>query len=76
MTETIEIKTRGQVEKISRLAGDAPYPVWLSEGNVRLDARSLLGLFALIGHRASVVAGDGADPGHFRRMVRQMSAPR
>ena len=57
MTKTIDIKSKEQVEKISELASQAPYGVWLSTGAVMLDARSLLGLFALVGKKARVVVG-------------------
>ena len=49
MNRTIEIKTPEQVEKINRLACEAPYEVWLSTDTLMLDARSLLGLMALVG---------------------------
>ncbi len=72
MTREIDIKDRAQVERINRLASEAPYEVWLSTETVMLDARSLLGLFALIGKRAAVVAEDSADPRQFGRMVDRM----
>lgn len=72
VTRTIEIKNKDQLERINRLASQAPYPVWLSMGNLRLDARSLLGLFAFIGKRAQLVAGDGVDPDQFEDLVARM----
>lgn len=62
MNRTIEIKTPEQVEKINRLACEAPYEVWLSTDTLMLDARSLLGLMALVGQRVHVVAEDDVDP--------------
>ena len=38
-----------------------------------LDARSLLGLFALIGKKAKVVVDDGVSPRSFQHMVAKMS---
>ena len=58
MTKVIDIKDQAQVEKINALACKTPYEVWLSTDTLMLDARSLLGLFALIGKRARVVAED------------------
>ena len=55
MTRNIDIKTEEQVGRINRLACEAPYEVWLSTDTVMLDARSLLGLYALVGQRAKVV---------------------
>ncbi len=73
MTRTIDIKSKSQVQNINYLASEAPYEVWLSAGNVMLDARSLLGLFTLIGHRASVVVEDDVNPTQFERLVNRMA---
>lgn len=72
MTRTIDIKTKEQVEKINRLASEAPYEVWLSAGDVMLDARSLLSLFTLIGKRTHVVADDDVNPKNFDHLVSRM----
>ena len=73
MNRTIEIKTPEQVEKINRLACEAPYEVWLSTDTLMLDARSLLGLMALVGQRVHVVAEDDVDPKLFSRLVEKMA---
>ena len=73
MTKTIEITSDSQVEKINRLASEAPYEVWLSDDTVMLDARSLLGLFALVGKRVNVVAEDNVNPRSFERLVNKMA---
>ena len=72
MYKEIEITSEAQVEKIKRLACDAPYEVWLSSGSVMLDARSLLGLFALIGKKAHVVVEDHVTPRSFQKLVTKM----
>ena len=72
MTKVIDIKTKEQAEKISDLASKAPYEVWLSDDTVMLDARSLLGLFALVGKRVNVVAEDNVNPRSFERLVNKM----
>ncbi len=72
MTKVIDIKDESQVEKINRLACEAPYEVWLSTDTVMLDARSLLGLFSLIGKRARVVAEDDVNPRQFNKLVSEM----
>ena len=38
-----------------------------------LDARSLLGLFALVGKRTYVVAEDNVDPRSFSKLVDKMA---
>ena len=73
MTKTIEITSKSQVEKINQLASKAPYEVWLSADAVMLDARSLLGLFALVGKKARVVVEDNVDPTAFGKLVDKMA---
>lgn len=72
MVREIEIKDRAQVERISRLASKTPYGVWLSCGAIMLDARSLLGLFALVGRKVSVIAEDDVDVQDFGELVSKM----
>ena len=72
MTKLIDIKTSKLAEKINLLASKAPYEVWLSTDTVMLDARSLLGLFALVGKKARVVAEDNVNPKAFSRLVSKM----
>ena len=73
MTRDIDIKSKDQVEKINRLACETPYEVWLYDGTVMLDARSLLGLYVLVGKRAKVVTEDGLDPKMVDRLVEKMA---
>lgn len=73
MFREIEIRNEEQVEKINQLACDAPYEVWLSSGSVMLDARSLLGLFALVGKKAHVVVEDYVTPRSFQKLVTKMA---
>ncbi len=74
MTKEIEIRSADQVYRINALAEKAPYEVWLATDTVMLDARSLMGLFALVGQRAKVVAEDDVSPRSFSRMVDKMEA--
>ena len=73
MVKEIMIKDKEQVAKINELATRAPYEVWVSDSTMMLDARSLLGLFALVGKKARVVAEDSVDPKAFARMVSKMA---
>ena len=72
MVKKLDIKDRDQVEKINELATQTPYEVWLSTDTLMLDARSLLGLFALVGRKANVVVEDGVAPRSFQKLVAQM----
>ena len=72
MTRDIDIKSEEQVVRINRLACEAPYEVWLSTDTVMLDARSLLGLYALVGQRAKVVTEDSLSRRTLDRLVKKM----
>ena len=61
MIKELNIKNEGQIRRINQIASQAPYEVWLNSGTVMLDARSLLGLYALIGKRVHVVAEEGVN---------------
>ena len=69
MVREIDIKSKEQAEKINQLACEAPYEVWVSTDTVMLDARSLLGLLALVGKKAHVVAEDDVNPISFGKLV-------
>ena len=73
MVKKLDIKDRYQVEKINELATETPYEVWLSTDTLMLDARSLLGLYALIGKRVNVVTEDSVDPKSLDRLVSKMA---
>lgn len=73
MTREIDIKSEEQVTRINRLACEAPYEVWLSTDTMMLDARSLLGLYGLVGQRAKVVTEDDLDPKAVNRLVAKMA---
>ena len=72
MTKSIVITDNQQVERINELARKAPYEVWLTDDTVMLDARSLLGLFALVGKRVNLVAEDDVNPKAFAKLVKKM----
>ena len=73
MVKELDIKDAGQVKRISELASKAPYEVWLSTDIVMLDARSLLGLFALVGRKANVVVEDDVAPKSFQKLITKMA---
>lgn len=72
MMKELDIKNADQVRRISDLASEAPYEVWLGTDIVMLDARSLLGLYALVGKKVKVVAEDDVDPKQFFKLVSKM----
>ena len=72
MTRPIDIKNEEHVRRIHKVACEAPCEVWLSTDTVMLDARSLLGLYALVGKHAKVVTEDDLNPKLVDRLVKNM----
>jgi hypothetical protein len=72
MVKELEIRDGAQVERINKLASEAPYEIWVSTDVIMLDARSLLGLYALVGKKVRMVAEDDVDPKQFFRLVDKM----
>lgn len=72
MVKQIDIKTPAQVQKLSELASQEPYDISLVTSTVVLDARSLLGLYSLIGQRVTVAADDHADPVRFAKLLKKL----
>lgn len=72
MYKDISIQSKSQIEHINDIACKAPFEIWLHGDSIMLDARSLLGLYALIGQRVHVVAEDDVDPRQFSKIVSKM----
>lgn len=72
MYRTIHIDTQDRVKRISDLASKEPYDIFLSNSNTMLNAKSILGLFSLVGQDVHIVAEDNADPYRFMRVVNKM----
>lgn len=72
MTQELTIKSVDQVKRISELASQEDYKILVSCGSVLLDARSIMGLFALIGKKANIVASDHASAKEFGKLVEKM----
>ena len=74
MERLIKIETKEKVQKICELATYSPYEVWLSVNGENLDARSILGLFSLVGKEAYVVVEDSVDRDSFNKLMDQIEA--
>ncbi|MBP3520517.1 MAG: hypothetical protein J6J87_04135 [Oscillospiraceae bacterium] len=78
MVKEIKIKDAAQLDRISRLAWDAPYEINLHTGAVSMDVRDITPTHMddLVGRTVCLVAGDNADPIHFGCLVEQMEGNR
>ena len=72
MVMPIHIDSCERVNNISNIACQVPFEIWLSSADAMLDARSLLGLYSLIGQDVYVVVEDNIDPDRFVKVVKKM----
>lgn len=72
MTYNIELKTKEDVMKLNKEASKQPFDIFVSYGNVTVDARSLLALFTIIGKCVNLVAPDHVKPDKFSKFVEKL----
>ena len=73
MVYPVRIKSAEDAVKICQEAAAADLGVTISCGTVILDPRSILGLLALVGKQALVVAPDHSNPSEFRHFIKKIS---
>lgn len=72
MVYPVHIKSTEDAIRICEEAAAADLGVTISCGNVILDPRSILGLLALVGKEALLVAPDHSDPYEFRHLIEKI----
>ena len=72
MVYPIQIKDARDAAKISEASAAADLDVTISCGPVIIDPRSILGLLALIGKDALLVAPDHINPCEFRQLINKI----
>jgi hypothetical protein len=72
MVYPIQIKDARDALKLSEASAAADMGVTISCGTVILDPRSVLGLLAIIGKKALLVAPDHSDPVEFRQLIQKI----
>ena len=58
--------------RLSELASQENFPIYISTPYGQLDARSVLGLFSIMGKSTNLVAPDGANEEEFRRFIQKL----
>lgn len=72
MVKRIHLDSEERIKRISDLASKEPYDIFLSNSIAMLNAKSILGLFSLLGQDVNIVAEDNADPYRFMKVVEKM----
>lgn len=72
MVYPISVKTKEDVIRINRVASEQEFDMSIVNGTNIVNAKSLLALFTLIGHKAYLSAPDGLDPNYFLHLIKKM----
>lgn len=72
MTKTVQLNTIEEIQRLNQVATTQEYDLFVHCGNIMIDAKSLLALFALLGRQVSVVAPDEICPKHFSKTIKRM----
>jgi hypothetical protein len=74
MVHPYKINSKEDLYKLSELACKEDYPIYISTPYGQLDARSLLGLFTVVGQDINLVAGDHACAKDFSRFITKLES--
>ena len=75
MVYPIVMKNDKDVYRVNKVASQCPYDLNISSidgPSVILNAKSLLGLFSLIGKQVYLVAPDHSSPSEFDKIIKKM----
>ena len=67
-----KIESKDDLVKLCELACKEKFPVYISTDYGQVDARSLLGLFTIIGKDINLVAGDHTCVKDFTRFIQKL----
>jgi hypothetical protein len=69
-----KINTKEDLVKLCELACKEDYPIYISTNYGQIDARSLLGLFTVVGKDINLVAGDHSCAKEFTKFIAKLEA--
>ena len=64
--------SKEELYRLSELASKQNFPIYISTPYGQLDARSILGLFSIMGKEINLVAPDSADDSQFWKFIQQL----
>ena len=72
MVHSYKIESTEDIVRLSELACKEDYPIYISTPYGQIDARSLLGLFTVVGQDINLVAGDHACAKEFTKFINKL----
>ena len=74
MTYPYKINSTDDIVKLSELACKEDYPIYISTPYGQIDARSLLGLFTVVGQDINLVAPDHYCAKEFTKFINKLES--
>ena len=71
MIQPVKFETQEDLFRFSELASKEDFPIYISTSYGQLDARSLLGLFTILGQDVNIVVGDHANADKFSAFLQK-----
>lgn len=68
-----KIESKEDLYRLSELASQEDFNVYISTNNVMLDAKSLLALFTILGKEINLVAPDHTDSDKFSKFIDKLT---
>jgi hypothetical protein len=72
MIHPYKINNKEDLYKLCELASKEDYPIYISTDYGQIDARSLLGLFTVMGKDVNLVAGDHTCAKDFTKFISKL----
>ena len=72
MCYPVSINSIKDIERFNKVASEQDFNIYISCGNVMVDVKSMLALFALLGKSGVMIAPDHANPKAFVKALKQM----
>ena len=73
MNYPYKVNTKEDLLKLSELASEEDFNVYLSINSVMLDAKSLLALFTILGKEVNLVAPDHVEADKFSKFIEKLN---
>ncbi len=73
MTYPFKIESKEDLKRLSELACQEDYNIYLSTSTAMFDAKSLLALFTILGKEVSIVAPDHTNSARFTKFIEKLN---
>lgn len=68
-----KVETKEDLYRLSELASQEDFNIYLSTSTAMFDAKSLLALFTILGKEVSLIAPDHADCNKFAKFIEKLN---